>query len=83
MFKHLAKALISTLRGCGYRVTFGTGNGVMIDGDDDGFAEESDWIGTRDGILVLDRNADGKISGGHEMFSQRSPRACTRGDLGN
>jgi hypothetical protein len=46
-----------------------TGDGVMIDGDDDGFAEESDWIGTRDGILVLDRNADGKISGGHEMFS--------------
>ena len=39
-----------------------TGNGVLFDVDNDGFAEETDWIGPRDGILVLDWNSSGEGS---------------------
>ncbi len=51
-----------------------TGNGVLFDVDNDGFAEETDWIGPRDGILVLDRTtsgatADGQIDQGSDLFN--------------
>ncbi len=51
-----------------------TGNGVLFDVDNDGFAEETDWIGPRDGILVLDRTtsgeaADGQIDRGADLFN--------------
>ena len=51
-----------------------TGNGVLFDVDNDGFAEETDWIGPRDGILVLDRTssgqaADGQINRGADLFN--------------
>ena len=51
-----------------------TGRGVLFDVDNDGFAEESDWIGPRDGILVLDRTssgepADGQINRGVDLFN--------------
>ena len=51
-----------------------TGNGVLFDVDNDGFAEETDWIGPRDGILVLDRTssgepADGQINRGVDLFN--------------
>ena len=50
-----------------------TGNGVLFDVDNDGYAEETDWIGPRDGILVLDRTssgqaADGQINRGADLF---------------
>jgi hypothetical protein len=50
-----------------------TGLGVLFDVDNDSFAEETDWIGPRDGILVLDRTADGvpadgRITRGADLF---------------
>jgi hypothetical protein len=39
-----------------------TGLGVLFDVDNDGYAEETNWIGPRDGILVLDRTADGIVA---------------------
>ena len=74
------KPIVLDLDGNGITITQrSNGDGVLIDGDDDGFAEESDWIGTRDGILTLDRNGDGQISGGHEMFSDASVNMTARG----
>jgi Ca2+-binding RTX toxin-like protein len=62
--------IVLDLDGDGIQITSkATGDGVLFDGDDDGFLEETDWIGTRDGMLVLDRNGDGQISGGSEIFS--------------
>ena len=65
-----AGPIVLDLDGDGITVTRReAGGGVLFDVDDDGFAEETDWISPREGILVLDRNGDGRIAGGHEMFS--------------
>lgn len=48
------------------------GGSVLIDVDDDGFTDEVNWIAPREGLLVLDRNNDGRISGGHELFTDSS-----------
>ncbi len=73
------------LDGNGIAVTKrGDGGSVLIDVDDDGFEEETDWINPRDGILVLDRNGDGQIAGGHEDVQRSASRhgdarpACAR-----
>jgi hypothetical protein len=42
------------------------GGSVMVDIDDDGFAEEVDWVGPREGTLVLDRNGDGLLTQGRQ-----------------
>ncbi len=34
----------------------------------DGFAELTGWVGSKDGFLVLDRNANGRIDDNTEMF---------------
>ena len=51
-----------------------TGRGVLLDVDNDGFAEGTDWIGSRDGILVLNRTssgepADGQVNRGTDLFN--------------
>ena len=55
------------------------GGSVLWDIDDDGFAEEVDWIGPREGLLVLDRNNDGRIAGGHELFTDSQVGMAQRG----
>ncbi|MDX9692084.1 MAG: calcium-binding protein, partial [Acholeplasmataceae bacterium] len=42
--------------------------GVYFDLDNSNFAEKTSWIAPEDGLLVLDRNANGKIDGGAELF---------------
>lgn len=42
--------------------------GVYFDLDNSNFAERTSWISPQDGLLVLDRNANGKIDGGAELF---------------
>ena len=46
-------------------------DGVYFDLDKNGFAEKTAWIGTEDGFLVLDRNGNGKIDDGGELFSDQ------------
>ncbi len=43
-------------------------NGVNFDLDNNGFAEKTAWIGTEDGFLALDRNNNGTIDNGGELF---------------
>ncbi len=46
-------------------------NGVNFDLDKNGFAEKTAWIGNEDGLLVLDRNKDGIINDGGELFGDQ------------
>ena len=46
-------------------------NGVHFDLDRNGFAEKTAWIGEEDGFLVLDRNRNGFIDDGSELFSDQ------------
>lgn len=46
-------------------------NGVNFDLDNNGFAEKTAWIGTEDGFLAFDRNGNGKIDNGGELFGDQ------------
>lgn len=46
-------------------------NGVHFDLDNNGFAELTAWIGTEDGFLALDRNGNGFIDNGGELFGDQ------------
>lgn len=46
-------------------------DGVNFDLDNNGFAEKTAWIGTEDGFLAYDRNGNGMIDNGGELFGDR------------
>jgi hypothetical protein len=48
--------------------TLGVGSGVKFDLYADGREVQTGWVSSGDGLLVLDRNADGKIGDGSELF---------------
>ncbi|MBC3873681.1 calcium-binding protein [Undibacterium flavidum] len=58
------------------------GYGVLFDVDNDGYAEETDWIDAHDGILVSDYDANGVIDTGTELFNNINIDALKRGLLG-
>lgn len=43
-------------------------DGMMMDHDKDGFKELSAWVGGNDGILAYDKNNNGIIDNGNELF---------------
>ena len=43
-------------------------NGIFFDHDNDGFSESSAWVGSDDGILAYDKNNNGIIDNGNEIF---------------
>lgn len=49
----------------------GLEDGVHFDLDKNGFAEKTAWIGTEDGFLALDRNGNGFIDDGGELFGDQ------------
>ena len=46
--------------------------GAYFDHAGDGFAEKSGWVGEGDGLLVWDRNGDGLINDGKELFGNQT-----------
>ena len=43
-------------------------NGTYFDHGNDGFAETSSWVSPNDGILAIDKNNNGYIDNGNEIF---------------
>ncbi len=75
-----AQLITIDLDGNGIQTTLrAEGGSVLVDIDDDGFAEAMDWLSPREGILVLDANGDGRVSGGHEMFNDSPVNMAARG----
>jgi Ca2+-binding RTX toxin-like protein len=75
-----ARLIVLDLDDNGIHVTgMAQGGSVMVDVDGDGFAEQTEWLSPREGILVLDRNGDGQIEGGHEMFNDPTIDTLARG----
>ena len=60
--------LVLDLDGDGIETSSLTQGGVHFDMDGDGFAEMSGWVGADDGLLVLDRDGNGKIDDISELF---------------
>ncbi len=48
---------------------------TFFDHNDDGFAERTGWVGRDDGLLVRDRNGNGHIDSGRELFGNHTLRA--------
>lgn len=53
---------------------------AMFDMDGDGVADDTGWVGKGDGMLVIDRNNDGKITGASEI-SFLTEKAGAKSDL--
>ncbi len=51
---------------------------VYFDLDNNGFAERTGWVSPKDGLLVLDRNGNGKIDSGAELFGNHTSLANGR-----
>lgn len=46
--------------------------GYYFDQDVNGFSEKTGWVSADDGLLVLDRNGDGVINNGGELFGDQT-----------
>ena len=62
--------LVLDLSGDGFKPT-SLDKGVHFDLDGNGFAERINWIQGDDALLVLDKNGDGMINDGNELFGDR------------
>jgi len=63
--------LILDLDGDGVETT-GVKSGAYFDHAGDGFAEQTGWVGADDGLLVYDRNGNGRIDTGTELFGSNT-----------
>ncbi len=65
--RSISSPIILDLDGDGIETTAVTA-GAWFDHAGDGFAERTGWVGADDGLLVWDRNGDGRIGSGGELF---------------
>jgi len=63
--------LILDLDGDGIE-TISVKDGAYFDHDGNGFAEQTGWASSDDGLLVMDRNSDGVINDGTELFGDQT-----------
>jgi hypothetical protein len=52
--------------------TVSASNGAYFDHDGNGFAERSGWVSSDDGLLVFDKNGDGIVNDGKELFGDQT-----------
>lgn len=57
--------------------TGGVLRGAYFDHDNDDIKTVTGWVGPNDGILVLDRNQDGVIDNGSELFGRHAPHTAS------
>lgn len=70
--------VVLDLDGDGIELVSTTASSVKFDMDADGVSDRTGWVGKDDGILVLDRNRDGKIDNGGEIsFAGDRPGAIS------
>ena len=62
------RAVALDLNGDGVQTT-GAAKTVAFDVDDSGYLKNTAWLNNNDGFLFLDRNLNGQIDGGSELFS--------------
>lgn len=63
-----ASPLVLDLDGDGIELTSLAASGAYFDIDNDGLAERTGWVNSDDGLLAFDRDGDGKITSGNELF---------------
>ncbi|EEP0993008.1 calcium-binding protein, partial [Salmonella enterica] len=49
--------------------------GIFFDHDGNKFAESTGWVSPDDGLLVFDRDGNGQIDNGSELFGNNTPQA--------
>jgi hypothetical protein len=52
--------------------TLGKTAGIHFDHDGNKFAEQTGWVGKNDGMLVWDKNGNGQIDNGAELFGNNT-----------
>ncbi|MDR6609090.1 calcium-binding protein, partial [Pseudomonas synxantha] len=70
---NMLSPLVLDLDGDGVE-TLSINSGVKFDHDKDGIAERTGWVAPDDGLLVYDRNLNGNIDDGGELFGNYSER---------
>ncbi|MFC0035610.1 calcium-binding protein [Cardiobacterium valvarum] len=74
MFFHKVDPLALDLNGNGIETLAANGHdGAMFDHERSGIRTATGWVHGNDGILVHDRNGDGKINDGSEIFGDNTP----------
>ncbi|MBB4819807.1 Ca2+-binding RTX toxin-like protein [Pseudomonas alcaligenes] len=66
-----ASPMVLDLDGDGIE-TYGAEGQTLFDHDGDGNKHGSGWVKPDDGLLVLDRNHNGSIDNGHELFGENT-----------
>ncbi len=66
--------IVLDLDGDGIETTKQNG-GILFDHQADGVKEGTGWVGKDDGLLVLDRNGNGEIDSGRELFGTNTQLA--------
>ncbi|MHB0986824.1 MAG: hypothetical protein ACYC05_14700 [Sulfuricella sp.] len=75
------RAVALDLNGDGVQTT-GANKTVVFDVDDSGFMKNTAWLDNNDGFLFLDRNLNGSIDSGRELFSNSIVDLSARGLAG-
>lgn len=71
--------LILDLDGDGVETLSMTGNSIYFDHDNNGYAEKTGWANKDDAFLVMDKNKNGKIDSGTEMFGNNTSSSAQNG----
>jgi Ca2+-binding RTX toxin-like protein len=70
--RQFSSPIVLDLDGDGVETQSLTGSEVYFDLNGDGFAELTGWVGSDDGFLALDKDANGKIDTGRELFGSET-----------